>query len=153
MTGTFSQLVPVMNFAGMLILGGVIVFIQWRQGTTKASQDGLQVSSEVINAYKEQVAQLKEQLENYRKEMSILSTKVGELTGMLGEREKQNNQLREILTNRNPEMEAFYKEAMSMMGKVEGHFKTTEPILMQVKDLIPKLQAELKHQTEVIESK
>ncbi len=74
---------------------GAMVFISWRQGINA-------MSSQMITQYKDQVEQL-------RSQVSDLTTKLGELTGSIKEKDKQIDDLKLLVTNRNPEFEIFMK--------------------------------------------
>lgn len=100
---------PWLNVLGFLILGLSYIFVQWRYGQNKASV-------EVIETYKEQVYQLREQVNNLSKELGILE-------GVVKEKDSQIKTYLAILQNRNPEMEAFIQSISKVANDATAFMK------------------------------
>lgn len=114
-----NYLVPIGVFAASV----AFVISQWKNGGSKAS-------AEVISTYREQVQQLKEELATQAKshtdQMTALTAKVGEMTGMITAKDAQITELKMLLLEKSPEMIEFYK-----MGN--EYFKEAKPILSEIK--------------------
>lgn len=124
MTNQFMQFVT--NYLVPLgILAAAIAYVisQWKSGGSKAS-------TEVIATYREQVQQLKDELATQAKahteQMTALTAKVGELTGLITAKDTQINELKNLLLEKTPEMLEFYK-----MGN--DYFREAKPILSEIK--------------------
>ena len=120
---------------GIFIAGISFAVAQWRNG-------GSQASSEVINTYREQVRQLKEEMKvqgdtqlaamkaqekTHNEQMTALTSKVGELTGLITVKDNTIKELKELLLEKSPEMLEFYK-----MGN--DYFREAKPILSEIKN-------------------
>lgn len=135
----FSNLAPI----GIVAAAVAYIIVQVRTGGTKAS-------SEVIATYREQVGQLKAELmaqaknhsdqmtamsDRHSTEMSKLTAKVGELTGLVQAKDSQIKELKDLLLEKSPEMIDFYKKGNS-------YFSKAEPIISQIAahlQIVPKV--------------
>lgn len=125
-----------MAFCGMVVMTIAYFRMQSKNGGNEANKDLNTTTQEVITTYKTQVEQYKEQLKNYRQDMHDLTLKIGELQGMLVEKDKQNTELKQLILGRNPEIESFYKKAIPVIEQVKEFMETSGPILDEVKKYI-----------------
>lgn len=100
---------------GTLLLLAVTVIGNWRRGDSTASKEALDLREKQIAALKEQLTMIeqkqKDQSESFNKEVKEMTGKIGELSGSLSARDGEIKRLTDLLTNRNPEMESFFKSA------------------------------------------
>jgi len=93
----------------------VTAFLTFR--TTRAD-----VSVAVINAYKQRVEQVENEMKEYREktvsEMMVLTKQIAELTGVVKAKDERIKSLETILQNRNPEMENYMKSTTDVLGEI-----------------------------------
>jgi hypothetical protein len=106
---SFTQLAPLINTLGLLVLAAAIWFTQWRSGSS-------QVSAQVISNYEQLTKQQKDQIEAYKGDMEKLRStltdseknfieRISKLEGQVLEKEKRAKDLELLVVNRNPELE------------------------------------------------
>lgn len=165
----FIQAIPTFTSIGVFVFGVAWFVIQWKKGGNTASEETLDLREKQVAAFKEQIRLIedravqsakesKERELRFNQEIKELTGKIGELTGLLQAREKENKELREIILNRNPEVEVFYKNAMQ-------YFSESKPVIDGMKQFMEEMKKyitentnelhtqtkELKHQSEVLE--
>lgn len=96
-----------------------VAYILVRQTSSK-------VASEVITAYKVQVEQYKEQVKTYNEKVNDLTGKIGHLEGTLQEKNKQIDDYKSILQNRNPELEKILSQIALFMEKIDKRLQFSE---------------------------
>lgn len=113
----------------------VIVF--WRRGTGSASKEVIELRDQQVAAFKDEIKRLEEKMSqdrsHFNQEIKELTGKLGEMTGALTTRNDENKSLRDLLTNRNPEMEDFFKrfkemlptfnQLLILMQKIDSHLQ------------------------------
>lgn len=126
MSDFLSQITPT-TVITLLGFGGAI-WVFWRNGTTRAS-------AEVINLYKIQVDQLKDEVRTLREQISSLTQQVGHLQGEVGEKDKKIKDYLGILQNRNPELEGFIRLVSEVATAAKGSMALTHETNAIVKKL------------------
>ncbi len=116
----------------------IIIFIgQLISGKNDRQAQNNTVSSEVINAYAEQVKQLREKaseekksydlnLKELRKEISDLTLRIGEQNGKIQEKDRVILEYKEIFQNRNPELVDVLKQIKDFMVEIHGKIDLIE---------------------------
>jgi chromosome segregation ATPase len=151
-----SGLLPVINSLGIL----AAIFVFWRQGANKASK-------EVIETYQVQVQQLKDQVGECNNKISLLTSKIGELTGQLKGKDERIAALEALNAAKNPEMELLFKKLAAAVDSSAGQAQTakeymenTAKVLGEIYIFMKDISAnsafskdELLHQTEMLEEK
>lgn len=122
-----EQITPFL-LPGAIAFATIAVFIsQIIKGKNDNRTVGEQVSSEVINAFKVQVDQLKAmrtedkatfdaQVINFTNQVSSLNKEIGNLNGMLSEKDKQIDKYEKIFQNRDPELLKLLQDIKTFMG-------------------------------------
>lgn len=141
-----QEFLPYITSIGFLALGAGIIFVQYRIG----SNTGIQVSSQVIQTYKTQVEQLREELAVERKgretdrhalknEIQKLSLQLERIKGAEAEKDKKLKEYMEIFQGRNPEQEASMKYIMEVAQGSAKYMKESSEILKEVKEFMKQL--------------
>ena len=116
--GGLDQYIGLINIVGFLILGATMVFTQWRLG-------GNQVAGEVITTYKEQVVQLRQELENERQgriqdrhdlqnKLTSLDLQIAQMRGQLIEKDKKIDEMTAILQGKDPSQTQYQKDMIDL---------------------------------------
>jgi len=97
---------------------GVIIFAiaQWRNGRSQAGIETIQTYKELLDATEKKYAARQEAMQNQLNEQA---TKLGELRGILSAKDEQIKILREILENRNPELQKILNQVLKFMEAVD----------------------------------
>lgn len=115
---------------------GASVWFSWKKGTSAANKEVIDIRDKQVEVLREEVKSLNEtqikDRENHSRETKELIGKIGELTGQLLAKNEQNKMLTDLLTNRNPEMEEFFKQ-----------FRVILPTLAKVPGLMEKIDNHL----------
>lgn len=110
----FQEMLPYVGFLGFAVTTMGMLFM-WR------SSGAMQVSKDIINTYKTRVDQLEENEKISRERVHEHTKEIAKLQGVLEEKDKYINQMREILQNRNPELTEVLKEIRKFMESINGH--------------------------------
>lgn len=121
-----NNILPLINILGLLTLGGAIVFTQWRLGLNRTAEEGTRVSREVIDAYKEQVSQLREELDKERDLRTTLSNQVATLQAEGVERQKKIEELTLLLTGKSPDQEKYMIEMRALAATATAFIKRSD---------------------------
>lgn len=119
---------PIINVIGFIFLGIGTFYMQFRAG-------GKGVSSEVISTYREQVAQLKEEIaaegagreadkHSLKNEIQVLSLKLATLQGQMIEKDKKIAELTNIFQGRDPELLKILTEIRDFMKTLTNQSST-----------------------------
>lgn len=100
------------NTLALVMVGIVLAYNQWRQGTSR-------ISSETIEAYKSQVEIYEKRLGAQTEATNSQAAQIGELKGMIIAKDKQIDEMRKIIENRNPELEQVLKQLTTFMRSVD----------------------------------
>lgn len=111
-----TELIPIINIVGFLVLLGATTFFQWRQGESK-------VSTDVIVTYRERVEQLVDENKLIREELLRMKAEVAELRGMLSEKDRKLEEYVQILTGRDPEAQMFMKKTSEALIEIKDFMK------------------------------
>lgn len=112
-----------------ITLFGVVAFVisQWRLGSSN-------VSTQTIQAYKEQLEIVNVRYEEQAKTLNEQAGKIGELKGALEARDVQIADYKQILENRNPNLEKTLSEILLFMRGVDS--RLSEIAAHQLKPII-----------------
>lgn len=112
-----------------ITLVGVVAFVlaQWRLGRSS-------LSSQTIQAYKEQLEITEKRYTSLQDTVNLQAGRIGELKGALDTRDAQIKDYKQILENRNPNLEDTLKEILLFMKGVDG--RLTEIAAHQKKPFI-----------------
>lgn len=124
------QWLPFLYLIGFIIFGGGYLFVQWKLGAKG-------VSSEVIATYKEQVAQLKEELiaettgreqdrHDLKNEIQALGIKVATMQGQMLEKDKKLQEFTAIFQGKDPELKQILQEIRDFMKKLSEQSQTNQ---------------------------
>lgn len=104
---------------------GVVVFAvaQWRNGRSVLSTETVQTYKDLLDATEKKYAQKQDEMQ---KQLNDQATKLGELTGILSTREKQIADYKQILENRNPNLEKILSELVHFMEQVDARLTAVE---------------------------
>lgn len=100
------------NTVILIIAAAVLLIQQLRSGSSK-------VTAETINAYKEQLGITEKRYAEQQITLNTQAGQIGKLEGMLAGKDKQIEDYRAILANRNPELDQTLKEIMHFMKSVD----------------------------------
>jgi len=125
-----SEWLPIINILGFIFLGIGYIFVQFRTG-------GKGVAKEVIDTYKTQVDQLRQelieaktdyfkQLDGLKTEITNLNLKLANIEGQLIEKDKKIAELITIFQGRDPELVQILRDIKDFMKKLEGQSKTNQ---------------------------
>ncbi len=134
-----AQAVPYLN----LLVMAAAVFLFWKKGGNDAESKATGAYKNVADAYEKEINQLKtqmtaqaeafrkqmhEQSESFRAEINALTAKVGELTGILQEKNDRIKTLEEIATNRNPEIITLMTDIRNFMQNINAYLASQAAI-------------------------
>ncbi len=114
-----APLLAIISFSGMVVMTVAYFKMQSKLGAKNAEKDLNTTTQEVIATYKEQVSQLKEQIEKYRLDMHNMTDQFGQLKGVMSEKDKTISEMRDILSLRKPEMDKFFTEILPIMSQIK----------------------------------
>lgn len=128
---TLEQFLPLIY----IIVAAITVILAYKSsGLTNKSN----VTTEVMQAYKTQVEQLKEQriedqkqrtaeFQSFTSQISALTLKIGKQEGIIQEKDKQIERLQAIVENRDPELKKvlddltkWMKDTHEVMARIDG---------------------------------
>lgn len=115
------------NTLALAVIGIMLGVYQWRSGTSK-------ISSDTIDAYKSQVELYEKRLGDQTITINTMSSQLGELRGMIVAKDKQIDEMRKILENRNPELENILKQLTLFMKSVDERLNEHTEKLAEVRE-------------------
>lgn len=135
-----------LNLIGFLALGLVIIFVQWRMGSNK-------VAAEVIDTYKTQVQQLREELKtekegrekdrhDLKNQIQVLALQVATMKGANEEKDKKIKELTEIFQGKNPEQQQYMEDMRKFTEGVAIYMKDSAEILQGMKTFMTNLNVQ-----------
>jgi DNA primase large subunit len=97
---------------------GVIAFAiaQWRNGKSQLGNDTIQTYKELLEATEKKYAARQEKMQE---QLNDQATRLGEMKGILSTKDEQIKLLREVLENRNPELEKILNQVLKFMVEVD----------------------------------
>lgn len=107
------------------LVGVGVFFFQLRNGTSK-------ISADTIEAYKNQVELYEKRLGEQTSSINTMATQIGELRGTIVAKDKQIDDMRKILENRNPELETVLSQLTKFMESVDKRLTEHGSQLAQV---------------------
>ncbi len=142
-----TELVGVAGSIGTLVFLITVMFGNYRRGDSQAAKEALDIREKQIQALRDEVIEIrrdsKEREDKMNAQITDLTGKVGQLTGLLESRDKEVESLKNILANRDPEMTKFFNQATSWIQMSDQYFKTTSPMIDQtskmISETVPKL--------------
>lgn len=124
-----ETILPLLTPFGVIVFGAVFLYIQ-------AKQWGLKAGNEVIETYRAQVTQLKEQIAAMWSEVISVRSELDKMRWVIEEKDKVNKDLRAIIEARNPDMQTFYKEALPALRDISTYFKEFAPIMEKMEEYL-----------------
>lgn len=119
----FSTISP--NTIIIALVGAVLAYQQYRQGTAK-------ISVTTIQAYKDQVEIMNVRYKEQSDKINVLTGQVGKLQGANEEKEKKIQEYREIFQGKNPELEKILTKIVEFMGAVDTRLQTIEQLHLEI---------------------
>lgn len=118
---------------------GAQAFVNWRQGISKASNDGVDQYKKVVEAYEKRIEQLtkdmKDQAAQFQLQLNAHTKEIGQLTAQVQEKDKQLKEYLDILKERDPASNLIKNDIHEIKGQVaEIHdfiLKKFSPVLPQ----------------------
>ena len=112
---------------GVIAAGVGYALSQFRRGNRQDKEEVVSSADQLTNFWKEQVDGFKEIVKAQDEKIQALTREVGELRGQLSSERNQNEELKKIFQNRNPEMEQFMKYMVqATKDQAESHGKIIE---------------------------
>jgi chromosome segregation ATPase len=115
-----STALTIVNVTGIGLLGGSILYNNWRSGKDK-------VGSEVLSLYKQQIGALeadilrgREKAHELGNQLQALTLELGKLRGEVVARDKQITEYREIFQNRDPQLLEILAEIRDFMASLDA---------------------------------
>lgn len=138
--------IPFINLFGVLVIGGAMIYIQWKTGVN----NGVKVASEVINTYKTQVEQLREEVKtekagreedrhSLRNEIQALMLKVATMEGANTEKDKKIKEFTEIFQGKNPDQTQYMADMRDFTLGVARYMKESSEIFAGMKSFLSSL--------------
>jgi len=143
-------------------MGGAVIYILWRTGANQ----GVAVASQVIDTYKTQVQQLREELatekENRARDIALereardkerhdlknqiqqLLLRVATMEGANVEKDKKIKEFTEIFQGKSPEEGEYRKYMLSFTERVASWMSQSTEVLMGMKDVLYELSEKAK---------
>lgn len=129
-----QEIIPFLLPASVALASILVFFSTYMKRKNDVTTAGQTASVEVINTFQTQVAQLKEQrledkknydetLAKFTIQVNTLSSEVGRLTGIISEKDKQIERYEKIFQNRDPELLKVLQEIKEFMKDM--HTKLT----------------------------
>lgn len=141
-----TDYIPLINILGLASLGGAIVYFQWRTG----SNTGVAVASEVIETYKTQVQQLREEIaeekekndrliHDLKQRITDLGLSLEHMKGADEEKEKKIKEFTDIFQGKNPETEQYMQDMRLFTAGVAQYMKDSAVIFDGMKTFMTNL--------------
>lgn len=96
-----------------IILAGGFIWIFFKKGGDSASQ-------EVINIYQIRDKEQKQQIADYQLKFDNINKELGKLNGIIQEKDVKLKEYIDILSNRNPKLEATLNEISEYLKKLQS---------------------------------
>jgi hypothetical protein len=133
----FHNNYSLINLIGIVILGLAMIWTQWRQGSSR-------IATEVIDTYKTQVQQLRDELIEEKKgretdrhdlknQIQSLALQVERMKGADEEKDKKLKEFTELFQGRNPETEQYMKDMRVFTQGVAQYMKDSAEIFASMK--------------------
>lgn len=131
------------NFFGHLDINTLMIALcalvlgiqQWRSGSSKLSNNTIQTYKDLLEATEKKNKEKQDDLQN---QLNIQAGQIGELKGLISGKDQQIADYRQILENRNPNLENILKQMVDFMKEIdrrlveiEGHIQ--KPMVAETK--------------------
>ena len=140
---TILTILPLLNVLGFVGLGGAYIFTQWKQGANK-------VSIEVIETYRVQVQQLREELaaekqgrvddrHSLSQEVTKVKLDLATMKGALEEKDKKIKEMTDIFQGRDPKLDQYMADMRVFTQGVGKYMKDSAIVLAGMKVFMTQL--------------
>lgn len=103
---------------GILAIGVVVFAIaQWRNGRNTLNTETVQTYKDLLEVTEKKYLQKQEDMQ---KQINDMSTKMGEFKGLIAGKDAQIADYKQIIENRNPNLEKILNQMVEFMGKVDS---------------------------------
>ncbi len=96
-----------------------MVIGNYRRGDSQSAKEALELREKQIQALRDAISENRAESKDNREKMQLriddLTREIGNLNGQMTSKDGEIKRLQDILTNRNPEMETFFKQVSSMI--------------------------------------
>lgn len=96
---------------------------QWRSGSNKLNNDTIQTYKDLLEATEKKN---KEKQDDLQSQLNIQAGQIGELKGLITGKDQQIADYRQILENRNPNLESILTQMVNFMKDVDHRLQTIE---------------------------
>lgn len=120
------SLLPFLYFLGALFLGCGYLFIQWRLGTNKSSNESVTIYKEQVEALNLAIDTTRKQAHELTNHVQTLTLEVGTLKGQLLEKDKKIQEYMEILRGQNPELVTLLGEIRDFMRNLNDKMELNQ---------------------------
>lgn len=108
-----------------VIVGGLgYLFGQFRKGQSKSEAAAIKSNQDVLNLMQDQIESLQKIATENKVQIAELQKKISVLEAVNKEKDGKIAEYMQILQNRNPEMAAFMKEVLVVVGEAKNFMKT-----------------------------
>lgn len=121
MTNFFSHLD--INTVAIALCALILGIQQWRSGAGKLSADTIQTYKDLLEATEKKN---KETQDNLQKQLNAQAGQIGELKGLITGKDQQIADYRQILENRNPNLESILIQIVGFMKEVDDRLQGIE---------------------------
>lgn len=139
----------IMTTIGFTVLGAGFIYVQWRTG----ANTGVKVASEVIETYKVQVQQLREELQTEKQgreldrhelknELQELKLQLARMEGANTEKDIKIKEFTEIFQGKSPEQEQYMKDMREFTKGVASYMKDSAEIFAGMKTFMTRLNVQ-----------
>jgi chromosome segregation ATPase len=133
MTNLFSRLD--LNTIMIAVCALILGIQQWRNGSNKLNSDTVQTYKDLLEATEKKN---KDKQDDLQAQLNAQAGQIGELKGLITGKDQQIADYRQILENRNPNLENiltqmvnFMKEVDHRLQAIEGHIQ--KPVVAETK--------------------
>ncbi len=116
------QFIPFLQAVGSIgaaVFLAVMVIGNYRRGDSQSAKEALELREKQIQALRDAISENRAESKDNREKMQLriddLTREIGNLNGQMTSKDGEIKRLQDILTNRNPEMETFFKQVSSMI--------------------------------------
>jgi hypothetical protein len=121
MTNLFSRLD--LNTVMIAVCALILGIQQWRSGSNKLTTDTIQTYKDLLEATEKKNKEKQDDLQN---QLNTQAGQIGELKGLITGKDQQIADYRQILENRNPNLENILTQMVNFMKEVEHRLQGIE---------------------------